>query len=400
MDGADLYAQEARLVPFLLSGLFDEDEALREEAIELVEAAGRDYLSQHEADFKLQLEYDSRNDDAEAAASIVPELPHPFQAQPSVGACARIRNHFRAIVHPVVKELASWTARERLQSASLLEMSLIFVGAHATEFGHLLLPALAQAIDPECPALAGIVARCTARFAGYVDASCYIPLLLSKLKQDPLNSLAQRARYCLLVPSLLQGARAPHQIARQVLDQVLEDGAACSQHTMLRAAIRELLQALCRLGQSPSSDVVDTPAGASEAAKEGQCGGGLCGKGMVVGGGEGCGESSSNSRGRHLVLALLLWHGSTPVLQKQIAVQLSESVEELKSMIGGSEWRQAVGALEDDLELIAVGWRLGLCKLLTRWVGALTIALQCYDGATQATRMLQALLGDSYHKSS
>ena len=26
MDGADLYAQEARLVPFLLSGLFDEDE--------------------------------------------------------------------------------------------------------------------------------------------------------------------------------------------------------------------------------------------------------------------------------------------------------------------------------------------------------------------------------------
>ena len=69
-------------------------------------------------------------------------------------------------------------------------------------------------------------------------------------------------------------------------------------------------------------------------------------------------------------------------------------------MIGGSEWRQAVGALEDDLELIAVGWRLGLCKLLTRWVGALTIALQCYDGATQATRMLQALLGDSYHKSS
>ena len=57
-------------------------------------------------------------------------LDPPFtRPRASYGARERFRAHFRALIYPVISELEMWTAKERLQSAQLLELLLIFTEA-------------------------------------------------------------------------------------------------------------------------------------------------------------------------------------------------------------------------------------------------------------------------------
>ena len=64
-------------------------------------------------------------DEAAADAQMSLALDPPFtRPRASYGARERFRAHFRALIYPVVSELEMWTAKERLQSAQLLELLL------------------------------------------------------------------------------------------------------------------------------------------------------------------------------------------------------------------------------------------------------------------------------------
>ena len=54
-----------------------------------------------------------------------------------------------------------------------------------------------QAIDEENKPLAAQSARCARLFAQHVPADAYMPLALSKLRQDALNTLSQRTQACI-----------------------------------------------------------------------------------------------------------------------------------------------------------------------------------------------------------
>ena len=69
-------------------------------------------------------------DEAAADAQMSLALDPPFtRPRASYGARERFRAHFRALIYPVISELEMWTAKERLQSAQLLELLLIFTEA-------------------------------------------------------------------------------------------------------------------------------------------------------------------------------------------------------------------------------------------------------------------------------
>ena len=72
-------------------------------------------------------------DEAAADAQMSLALDPPFtRPRASYGARERFRAHFRALIYPVISELEMWTAKERLQSAQLLELLLIFTEARPT----------------------------------------------------------------------------------------------------------------------------------------------------------------------------------------------------------------------------------------------------------------------------
>ena len=68
--------------------------------------------------------------------------------------------------------------------------------AQATPYPHVILAPTrtAQAIDEENKPLAEQATRCARLFAQHVHADSYVPLVLSKLRQDALNTLSQRTQ--------------------------------------------------------------------------------------------------------------------------------------------------------------------------------------------------------------
>ena len=204
MDGADLYEQEVRLAPYLLSALFDADAEIRRRALAHLEALGGAYLSLHEADFKEKIEYGHLNEAAADAALGLP-LREPFTGRPSFGARARMRQHFRALIYPIMAELQSWTSVERMQSALLLEVPLVF-----QEFPHQVLPALAKASGADVSAeLAAQAGHCAALSAQHVSVEQHPPLGLPQLQQDALDPPGQRSQYYALLTAHLSGVRRP-----------------------------------------------------------------------------------------------------------------------------------------------------------------------------------------------
>jgi len=246
MAGEDLYEQEVRILPYLLSGLFDVDDDIRRFAHDEMEELGKLHAEMNEKDYKEKIEYSTAHEAAADAAYTIP-LPAPFTRRPSIGARGRVRDHFRAHIYPIMAELEQWTAPERLQSAKLLEVLLVYEEQYVTEFAHQLLPALAKAADSTEPkGLAEKVGDCAALFAQHAVAGSYLPLLHSKVTHDPLNTLTQRHQYVLLLPSLLRGMRLPALVeALPVVFSLLEEEELiASQHFALRRSVNALLQTL------------------------------------------------------------------------------------------------------------------------------------------------------------
>mmetsp|Transcript_9848 Transcript_9848/g.28582 ORF Transcript_9848/g.28582 Transcript_9848/m.28582 type:complete len:504 (+) Transcript_9848:1-1512(+) len=367
---------QVRLFPYLLNLLVDPDAAIRTHALCAVTALGDEYLEQHEAEYREKVEY-GHAEEAKRDARLNIDLPHPFDGRPPFGARVRVRNHFRALIHPIIAELDCWTAKERVQSAALLEVLLIFVEDSATEFGHMILPAISKAAaDSDDRELHRRVCRCAEVFAHHVDARSYMPLFIQMSAQDPLNTLSQRLGCYRILPSLLHGMYRvlPENITAKVdrvesspsstpsahADAVLamlcgvagRDGAAIAQHTPLREAARELLIALCALEREARLPMSDHLFALSTAREK------LEPLPLEV-------YSSplpvpNAPRSAALTLGLLMWHGSEPSIatsmehlkaaEAQAAIKLDAGVD---VDLGGSV---AIAAVEEASANVTAAW--------------------------------------------
>ena len=246
MDGEDLYEQEVRIVAYLVSGLTDDDDETAAMAMREIERLGQLYVETNIKDYKEKIEYGHADEAAETAAISIARPPPLTERRPSLGARERVGQHFRSLIHPICAELELWTSAERLQSARLLEMLLVYVEHKVTEFAHQLLPALAKGMDEDNPDLAPLVARCAAQFAQFTQPEEYMPLLLTAASADSLNPYSQRTQHVALLVPLLRGMRAP--AAARTLHLLAPDLCAeslvATQHTALRRAVRALLAEL------------------------------------------------------------------------------------------------------------------------------------------------------------
>lgn len=244
MDGEDLYEQEVRIMPYLVSGLCDDDDEVANAARVEIERLGEMYLDKNMKDYKERIEYGHKDELAETRSMTLPP-PKPFACRPPLGARERVKQHFRSLIHPICAELEAWTSIERLQSARLCEVLLVYSEGSVTEFVHQLLPALAKAMDPELAGLVDSICRCASQLAQHTRPEEYMPLLAGHATSDPLNPLSSRVQFLQLVPPLLRGCK-PHALHDAVAGMrvlLLDGPLITSQHTPLRSATRLALQA-------------------------------------------------------------------------------------------------------------------------------------------------------------
>jgi hypothetical protein len=101
---------EGRLFPYLITGLYDQNDNIRESVFELIEELGRVYEEEYEKDIReiKQLGYTPEW----ALNGLVKDsdlfLPYPFVHRPSLGARILVRSYVRRYLKALYNEINDW----------------------------------------------------------------------------------------------------------------------------------------------------------------------------------------------------------------------------------------------------------------------------------------------------
>lgn len=139
----DRYDHESRLIPYLLSGLFDRMEEIRESCLEVCNEVGIMYEREKEKDFRKEKQMGvhppwSRN----GQLTNLP-LPEPFKERPRLGCRHLVRSRLSVIIHPIIRELKdNLNLENKLRAAKLLLITMTFVEDYIISHLDQLLPVL------------------------------------------------------------------------------------------------------------------------------------------------------------------------------------------------------------------------------------------------------------------
>ncbi|QDZ17634.1 putative axonemal dynein assembly factor [Chloropicon primus] len=266
---------ESRLLPYLLSGLIDDDERVQAEALGTLEKLGDLYISDNAEDMKDKLYY--LPDEAHAHGWMdgsvwkaieegrVP-VPKPFTRRPSLGTRLLVQQNFRGSLTALSSELSSWQEEPRLKAAKLLRIFLVCMEDYVASCLEKLLPALCQAHVTEDKAIKKAVTEATRILSWYTDPGLSFSLLKARLS----GSFEMRTRESALsvltavvLGSDQVGTIAGHEesLARCMLDE----GLAVTNDTALKRATAGLCGAVggvCSRSKGRGGEATSRVAGA------------------------------------------------------------------------------------------------------------------------------------------
>ena len=201
---------EARLVPYVLSGLIDPSAEIQAAALEWVGRLGEQYVADHEADLKDKLYY--MPEEAHGHGWMLTgihraieegrlALPSPFAGRPSLGSRLLVQAHFKAMLHAILREFEAWKEEPKRKAARLLLVLLVYVEEYVSEHLHILLPAFCKAMgDPET---SRFIVESSELVGRYVETGLAMHVLAPLAREG--RELAARARAFRVLAGLARG---------------------------------------------------------------------------------------------------------------------------------------------------------------------------------------------------
>ena len=174
---------DSRLIPYILSGLFDPIPEIKEDCFRYIEEIGQQYEEEKEKDIRemRQLGYqDPWTCDGEM--SDLP-LPEPFVKRPRLGSRLFFRQYIRRYMNAIFIELGDWISASRLYSSQLLLALIIFTEDSITMYLEKFLTCMCKAltIQNSTEVLANLETA-TKLVGRYVDTGSYMPQVLAAVK--------------------------------------------------------------------------------------------------------------------------------------------------------------------------------------------------------------------------
>lgn len=179
----DRYDHESRLMPYLLSAVSDNDDAIARDAVATLARLGDRYEQEHGAEVLELKQYGV--DGANPSYNYTKPLPAPFAAtggRPSLGTRLYVRGRARRFLVPVLRELGNWQCPTRCHAVRLLTSIVVYCEETITVDVHVLLQTLLR--EWRSPDLANdlqVVAELVGRFVAPVT---YLPLLLARVRGE------------------------------------------------------------------------------------------------------------------------------------------------------------------------------------------------------------------------
>ena len=247
---------ESRLLPYVLSGLIDDSEAVQAEALQILQSLGDLYVLDNAEDMKDKLYY--LPDEAHAHGWMdggvwkaigdghVP-IPRPFEERPSLGVRLLVQQNFRGSLTALSKELSSWQEEPRLKAAKLLRIFLVCMEDYISSCLEKLLPALCQAYITEDKAIKKAVIDATQVLSWYADPSLSLSLLRARLSES--FELKMRGSALSVLTSVVRGAEQVGTIGAHVdslAKYVLDYDLAMTNDSILKKTAIEFCVAVSR----------------------------------------------------------------------------------------------------------------------------------------------------------
>jgi hypothetical protein len=124
----DRYDHESRLIPYLLSGLFDRCDEIQQSCLEVLEEVGISIERDKEKDFREHKQFGICPEWSSEGRLYDLPLPSPFKTRPRLGCQNLIKNRLSVLMYPVLRELKDNVNLEnKLKATQLLLVTLPFV---------------------------------------------------------------------------------------------------------------------------------------------------------------------------------------------------------------------------------------------------------------------------------
>lgn len=192
----DRFDIETRLVPYFLTGLFDDLDEIQTYALQIIEEVGLSVEREKEKEFREMKQLGFQPEWSYEGKLLNLPLPKPFKSRPRLGARHMIKSHMYKLIIPIGRELKDrLNIQARLRATQLLEMMMVFVEEGVVDNLNALIPVLNNIFlegddQKACKDKVRSILRLIGRFA---PANAFLPICYSiidlKITDNEENSI-------------------------------------------------------------------------------------------------------------------------------------------------------------------------------------------------------------------
>ena len=179
----DKYDHESRLIPYMVSGLFDPISDIKEDCFRYIEEIGQIYEEEKEKDIREMRQLGYQDPWTFDGLMTDLPLPDPFVKRPRLGSRLFFRQYVRRYLNAIFHELGDWISASRLYSSNLLLALIIFTEDYITQHLDKFLTCMCKALminnSPEILKNLELSTRLVGR---YVDTDSYMPQVLTAIR--------------------------------------------------------------------------------------------------------------------------------------------------------------------------------------------------------------------------
>lgn len=183
----DRHEMEPRIFPYLISGLFDHNDEIKQLTFDIIEQLGELYEETNEAElremkqfgFKSEWQLGGKIKDAQVV------LPFPIIHRPRLGSRMIIRQYVRRYIKNVQHEVSCWIEENAGRASYLLLYSIIYTEDHMTQFLDKLFIALYRAImERGSKTVMKNIPLSFKYIARYCNPQTYQPLIIQAIRNE------------------------------------------------------------------------------------------------------------------------------------------------------------------------------------------------------------------------
>lgn len=187
MDLPDRVDMEGRIFPYLIAGLYDQNDDIKKLTFELIEEIGLSHEELNEEKFREvkqfgyvpEWQFGGKITDKDVS------LPQPLVHRPRLGSRILLRSYVRRYLKALYREIGDWIADHQERASYLLLYSICYVEEFMTQYlDHLLIAMYKAILNQENKLVQKNITLCFRLLGRYVAPKSYGPLVISAIRNE------------------------------------------------------------------------------------------------------------------------------------------------------------------------------------------------------------------------